>query len=77
MFMNSPTIRLVWQLLETAHESIVVYSSHLGGVVVTVLATGPKGRGVRTQPRRWIFKGDKSLQHTFLRMVSKASVPVS
>jgi hypothetical protein len=28
--------------------------------------------GVRTRPRRWIFKGDKNPQHTFLGMGSKA-----
>jgi hypothetical protein len=33
--------------------------SRLGGVVVSVLATGPKACGFKTQPRRWIFKGDK------------------
>jgi hypothetical protein len=38
----------------------------LGGVVVSVLATGPKGCGFITRPRRWIFKGDKDPQHTFL-----------
>jgi hypothetical protein len=27
---------------------------------------------VRTRPRRWIFKGDKNRQHTFLRKGSKA-----
>jgi hypothetical protein len=38
----------------------------LGGVVVSVLATGPKGYGFKTRTRRWIFKGDKNPQHTFL-----------
>jgi hypothetical protein len=38
----------------------------LGGVVVTVLATGPQGCRFKTWPRRWIFKGDKNPQHTFL-----------
>jgi hypothetical protein len=38
----------------------------LGGVVVSVLATGPKGFGFKTRPRRWIFKGNKNPQHTFL-----------
>jgi hypothetical protein len=38
----------------------------LGGVVVSVLATGPKGCGFKTRARRWIFKGDKNPQHTFL-----------
>jgi hypothetical protein len=38
----------------------------LGGVLVSVLATGPKGCEFKTRPRRWIFKGDKNPQHTFL-----------
>jgi hypothetical protein len=38
----------------------------LGGVVVSVLATGHKGCGFKTRLRRWIFKGDKNPQHTFL-----------
>jgi hypothetical protein len=37
-----------------------------GGVVVSVLATGPKGCGFKTQPSRWIFKSDKNPQHNFL-----------
>jgi hypothetical protein len=40
--------------------------SRLGGVVVSVLATGPKGCGFKTRLRRWIFKGDKNPQHIFL-----------
>jgi hypothetical protein len=40
--------------------------SRLSGVVVSVLATGPKGCRFKTRPRRWIFKGDKNPQHTFL-----------
>jgi hypothetical protein len=38
--------------------------SGLGGVVVSVLATGPSLR-VRTRPRWWIFMGDNNPQHTF------------
>jgi hypothetical protein len=34
--------------------------------LVSVLATEPKGCGFKTLPRRWIFKGDKNPQHTFL-----------
>jgi hypothetical protein len=34
-------------------------SGRIGGVVVSVLATGPKGCGFKTRLRRWIFKGDK------------------
>jgi hypothetical protein len=41
-------------------------NSCLGGVVVSVLATGHKGCGLKIRPRRWIFKGDKNPQHTFL-----------
>jgi hypothetical protein len=37
----------------------------LGGLVVSVLATGPKVRGF--DPDRWIFKGDKNSEHHFLR----------
>jgi hypothetical protein len=45
---------------------LISSAGHLGGVVVSVLATGPKGCGLKTRPRRWIFKGDKNPQHTFL-----------
>jgi hypothetical protein len=38
----------------------------LGGVVVSVMVSGPKRCGFKTRPRRWIFKGDKYPQHTFL-----------
>jgi hypothetical protein len=49
-------------------ENIIPRSifSRLGGVVVSVLVTGPKGCGLKTWPRRWIFMGDKNPQHTFL-----------
>jgi hypothetical protein len=43
-----------------------IQSGRLGGVVISVLATGPKGCGFITRPRRWIFKGDKNPQHIFL-----------
>jgi hypothetical protein len=54
------------------HDKVTIYikvktsHSRLGGVVVSVLATGPKGCRFKTRPRLWIFKGDKNLQHTFL-----------
>jgi hypothetical protein len=32
----------------------------LGGLVVSVLATGPKVRGFDPDRGRWIFKGDKN-----------------
>jgi hypothetical protein len=37
----------------------------LRGVVVSVLATGPKGCGFEPG-QGWIFKGDKNPQHVFL-----------
>jgi hypothetical protein len=52
-----------------SEHSIRKFENHfgrLGGVVVGVLATGPKGCGFKTRPRQWIFKGDKNTQHTFL-----------
>jgi hypothetical protein len=47
-------------------------NSRLGGVVVSVLATGPKGCGFKTQTRRWIFKGVKIRSTPSSRMGSKA-----
>jgi hypothetical protein len=41
-------------------------ANRLGGVVVSVLATGPKVCGFKTRPKWWIFKGDKIPQHAFL-----------
>jgi hypothetical protein len=35
----------------------------LGGLVVSVLATGPKVRGFDPDRGRWIFKGDKNPEH--------------
>jgi hypothetical protein len=35
-------------------------SVDLGGLVVNVLATGPKVRGFDPDRGRWIFKGDKN-----------------
>jgi hypothetical protein len=36
------------------------------GVVVSVLATGPKGCGFEPDQGNGFFKGDKNPQHTFL-----------
>jgi hypothetical protein len=38
-------------------KSVVIV---LGGVMVSVLATGPKVRGFKPGRGRWIFKGDKN-----------------
>jgi hypothetical protein len=48
------------------------YKRRLGGVVVSVLATGSKGCGFKTRPKRWIFKGDKIRSTPSSRMGSKA-----
>jgi hypothetical protein len=58
-------------MIEVALNS-VHWQGRIGGVVVSVLATGPKG-----VPRGWIFKGDKNPQYTFLRMGSKAGGPMT
>jgi hypothetical protein len=44
----------------------------LVGLMVSVLATGPKVRGFDPDRGRWIFKGDKNPEHNFLRKGSKA-----
>jgi hypothetical protein len=48
------------------YSSLESNNRRLGGVVVSVLASGPKDCGFTTLLRRWIFKGDKNPQHTFL-----------
>jgi hypothetical protein len=45
--------------------------------VVSVLATGPKVRGLDADRGRWIFKGDKNPEHHILRRGSKAVGPMS
>jgi hypothetical protein len=47
----------------------------LGGLVVSVLATGPKVRGFDPDRGRWIFY--KNPEHHFLRRGSKAVGPMS
>jgi hypothetical protein len=54
-----------------------VSSCCLGGVVVSVLATGPKGRGFKPSGGDGFFKGDKNPQLNFLLMGSKAGDPMS
>jgi hypothetical protein len=50
--------------------------NRLGGVVVSVLATGPQGRGFEPGQGDH-FKGRKNPQHTYLRMGRKAGGPTS
>jgi hypothetical protein len=59
--------------MEAANTSNV----DLGGLVVSVLATGPKVRGFDPDRGRWTFKGDKNPEHNFLRRGSKAVGPMS
>jgi hypothetical protein len=48
----------------------------LGGVVVSVLAAGTKGRGLKPGRGDGFFKGDKNPQHAFLRMESTVGSPM-
>jgi hypothetical protein len=57
-------------------QSIIVREVVLGDPVVSVLAIGPKVRGFKPERGRWIFKGDKNLQHAFLWRGSKAVGPM-
>jgi hypothetical protein len=50
--------------------------SRLGGVVVSVLAIGPNGRGFKPGRGDGFLKGNKNPQHTFLGMESKAGGPI-
>jgi hypothetical protein len=54
-----------------------IQSGRLGGVVVSVLATGPKGHGYKPGRGKWIFKGDKHPHHAFSWLGSKARGPMS
>jgi hypothetical protein len=72
-------LRIVAIIRETQYYkdiSSVLYVG-LGGLVVSVLATGPKVRGFDPDRGRWIFKGDKNPEHHFLRRGSKAAGPMS
>jgi hypothetical protein len=46
--------------------STMVPTSRLGGIVVSVLATGPKGCGFKPGQVDGFFQSDKNPQHTFL-----------
>jgi hypothetical protein len=51
--------------------------SSLGGVVVSVLATGPKGHGFKPGRGDGFLMAIKNPQHTFLRIESEAGGPMS
>jgi hypothetical protein len=48
------------------------FPSRLGGVVVSVFVTGPKGRGFKLGRGDGFLRAIKNPQHTFLRMGNKA-----
>jgi hypothetical protein len=45
--------------------------------MVSVLASGPKFRGLKPGQGRWNVKGDKNPWHDFLRIGSKGVGPMS
>jgi hypothetical protein len=71
MFRRQGVILRESQIQRTTSTSVA-----LGGLVVSVLATGPKVRGFNPGRGRWIFKGDNP-EHNFLRRGSKAVGPMS
>jgi hypothetical protein len=58
-------------------KAITWLISRLGGIVVNVLATGPKGRGFKPRLGDGFLRAIKSPQHIFLRMGSKTGDPMS
>jgi hypothetical protein len=48
----------------------------LCGVMISVLAIGHKVCRFKPGQRRWIFKGNKRLQHAFLRRGNKDVGPI-
>jgi hypothetical protein len=61
------------------HKRMLVHNKivTLGGIVVSVLAIGPKVRGFKPGQGRWIFKGDKNPKHDFLLRGSETFGPIS
>jgi hypothetical protein len=55
----------------------VINGGCLGGVMVSVLAIGPKVRRFRPSQVDGFFKGDKNPQHAFLQRGSKAVGPMT
>jgi hypothetical protein len=49
-----------YQVIYVLFKDTVRRLVDLGGLVVSVLATGPKVRGFDPDRGRWIFKGDKN-----------------
>jgi hypothetical protein len=57
--------------------SYFVFGSRLGGVVVNVLATGPKGCGFEPGQDDGFLRAIKSCRKPHFRMESKAEGPIS
>jgi hypothetical protein len=66
----------VWAFGDPFTDSVTNLLVVLGGLVVIVLSLGLKVRGFRPGRGRWIFKGDKYLQHDFLWRESKVVSPL-
>jgi hypothetical protein len=53
-------VKSLWSFLNSSYLPLFIYIYiyvDLGGLVVSVLATGPKVRGFDPDRGRWIFKG--------------------
>jgi hypothetical protein len=59
------------QTAVTKHKVVI-----LNGVMVSMLAIGPKVHKFKPGRAGWIFKGNKNLQHAFLKSGSKAFGPI-
>jgi hypothetical protein len=62
-------------MVTVSQELIVTIA--LGGLVFSVVASGPKVRGSKPVRGRWIFNGDNYPYHDFRRRGSKAVRPMS
>jgi hypothetical protein len=49
----------------------------LGGILISFLTIGQNVRGIKSGQKRWNLKGNKHLEHAFLRKRSKAVDPMS
>jgi hypothetical protein len=76
-FQWTGTLRIICLVSHCINGSVFSLKVDLGGLVVSVLATGPKVRWFDPDRGRWIFKGDKNPEHHFLLRGSKAVGPMS
>jgi hypothetical protein len=59
---------------DRSHKKLQL-SAILGGLVVNVLAIGPKVHEFKPSQGWWIFMGDKNLQYAFLQREVKPLAP--